>query len=51
MRMVGFAASVVGSAAGATALLALFIKVTHAVQTKVAIGAALKSLLAKFYLR
>lgn len=41
MRMIEFAASVIGSAAGATAVLALFIKATHAFQTKVAFVAAL----------
>ena len=48
--MVGFAASVVGSAAGATAMLALFIKITHFVQTKATLGPALKAMPAKIHL-
>jgi hypothetical protein len=41
-----FIASVLGSAAGATAVLALFVKVTHVIQAKIGVG-AIKAFLAK----
>jgi hypothetical protein len=47
MRLFEFAASVVGSAVGATAVLALFIKATHALQSRAAVALALKSFTAK----
>jgi hypothetical protein len=46
MALTKFLVSVVGSAAGATAVLAVFIKVLHALQTKSTIVAA-KALFAK----
>jgi hypothetical protein len=42
-----FVASVLGSAAGATAILALFVKLTHFIQTKFGVGVVLKALFGK----
>ena len=46
-----FAATVIGSAAGATAVLALFIQVTHIIQSKIAVVTVIKSLFGKHVVR